>query len=159
VNKAQVGGSVQSEGFRGGNRVVTFVASGGTSSKTWDLTLSFVGDTAAYVLTDLPEGTTGISAKTAWSLREKLPVALDANGQGTANFTADGTPGWSDATDHYLRGGDFTGNNIVNFQDYSLLGNNFYSLNTVADITGDGQVDYDDYYILFVNWLTSGDAQ
>ncbi|MDB6032101.1 MAG: hypothetical protein JWM16_2439 [Verrucomicrobiales bacterium] len=159
VNRAQVTGLVQSQGFSGGNRVVTFAATGGVSNKIWNLNLAFVGEMANYVLTDVPSGTTGISAKTVWSLREKLPVTFDLNGQATANFISDGTAGWSDATDHYLRGGDFSGNNIINFQDYSVLGNNFFSFNTIADITGDGQVDYDDYFILVLNWLTAGDPQ
>jgi hypothetical protein len=159
VSRAQVAGSVQAQGFIGGNRVVTFVATGGALTKTWNLNLTFVGDTASYVLPDVPSGTTAISAKTAWSLRERLPVTFDANGQATANFISDGTPGWNDATDHYLRGGDFSGNNIINFQDYSVLGNNFFSFNSIADITGDGQVDYDDYFVLVSNWLTAGDPQ
>ena len=61
--------------------------------------------------------------------------------------------------DHYLRGGDLTGNNLINFGDYSVLGGHFYSFDTVGDITGDGQVDYDDYFILFLNWMTEGDAE
>jgi hypothetical protein len=159
VNQAQVVGSVQSEGFIGGNRMVTFVATGGTATKTWNLNLAFIGDTANYVLTDIPAGTQAVSAKTAWSLRETMPVTLDANGHAIANFISDGAPGWSDATDHYLRGGDLTGNNLINFQDYSVLGNNFYTYEPLADITGDGQVDYDDYFILFLNWMTEGDPE
>ena len=37
VNKAQIIGSVQSEGFIGGNRVVTFTAKSGASTKVWNL--------------------------------------------------------------------------------------------------------------------------
>ena len=47
-----------------------------------------------------------------------------------------------------LRAGDLTGNNIVNLQDYALLGTRFYTFDLSTDITGDGQVDYDDYYLL-----------
>jgi hypothetical protein len=146
--------------------VVTFVASGGITNKTWNLTLTNVsGDTFNYILTDVPAGTAGISAKTMWNLREKLAVTLDIYGQAAADFVADGTSGWSDATDHYLRGGDLSAinpllrDNQVQFFDYTVLGNNFFTFNAVADITGDGQVDYDDYFILYLNWFTSGDAE
>ena len=167
VNKSQVTGLVQLEGFIGTgagvnhSRLVTFVATtNATVLKTWNLTLTNVsGDTFSYTLTDVPAGTTGISAKTAWNLREKLAVVLDINGQAAANFVSDGIFGWSDATDHYLRGGDYTGDNLIQFLDYTVLGNNFFTFNAVADITGDGQVDYDDYFILYLNWFTAGDPQ
>ena len=160
VNKDQVTGLVQSEGFIGGSRVVTFVATGGAMTKTWNLTLAFPGDTAPYTLTDVPAGTTHISAKTAWTLREKLPVTF-AMGQAVADFIADGTPGWSAATDHYLRGGDLNGNNQITFTDYSILGANIFILptNPAADINGDGFVDIFDYFMLAGNWFQAGDAQ
>lgn len=165
VNKAQVTGLVQLEGFTGTGtnvnhtRLVTFVATGGTTNKTWNLTLTNVsGDTFNYTLADVPAGTTGISAKTAWNLREKLAVTLDINGQATADFIGNPLDGWSDAVDHYLRGGDFNGDNSVFFPDYSILGNNFFTFNPTPDITGDGQVDYDDFFILYLNWFTAGDA-
>jgi len=165
VNKTQVTGLVQLEGFTGTStninhaRLVTFVATGGVTNKTWNLTLTNVaGDTFNYTLTDVPAGTTGVSAKTAWNLREKLAVTLDINGQAIANFTGNALDGWSDTTDHYLRGGDFTADNQVQFADYSILGNNFFTFNPAPDITGDGQVDYDDFFILYLNWFTAGDA-
>jgi len=165
VNKTQVTGLVQLEGFVGTgtnvnhSRLVTFVATtNSTVFKTWNLTLTNVsGDPFSYVLADVPAGINGLSAKTAWTLREKLAVALDTNGQAVADFVSDGVPGWSDATDHYLRGGDFNGDNQVQFFDYSILGNNFFTFNPTPDITGDGQVDYDDYFILYLNWFQAGD--
>lgn len=164
VNKSQISGLVQLEGFVGTgtnvnhSRVVTFVATGETSSKTWNLLLTNVsGDTFSYKLADVPAGTTNVSAKTAWNLRERLAVTLDGDGQAAANFVSDGMLGWTDASDHYLRGGDFNGSNTVNFTDYSTLGNSFFTFNPVPDITGDGQIDYDDYFILYLNWFTAGD--
>ncbi len=171
VNKSQVTGLVQLEGFIGTgtnvnhSRLVTFVATGGITNKTWNLTLTNVsGDTFNYTLTDVPAGTTGISAKTDWNLREKLAVALDINGQATADFIGNPLDGWLDAVDHYLRGCDISAinpalrDNSVQFFDYSVLGSNFFTFNSVADVTGDGQVDYDDYLILYLNYFTAGDA-
>ena len=171
VNKTQVTGLVQLEGFTGTStninhtRLVTFVATGGVTNKTWNLTLTNVsGDTFNYTLTDVPADTTGISAKTDWNLREKLAVVLDINGQATADFIGNPLDGWLDAVDHYLRGCDISAinpalrDNSVQFFDYSVLGSNFFTFNSVADVTGDGQVDYDDYLILYLNYFTAGDA-
>lgn len=149
VNRNQISGYVESEGFVGGDRVVTFVATGGTSTKTWTQTLTFTGDTAAYVLTNVPEGTTGLSAKTAWSLRSKLPVALDSGGQGSANF--------EDADK--LRGGDIDNSNSVNVLDYSKLKVNWLSTNPVGDIDGNGSVGASDYSLMRLNWFQVGDPQ
>ena len=171
MNKTQVTGLVQLEGFTGTStninhtRLVTFVATGGVTNKTWNLTLTNVsGDTFNYTLTDVPADTTGISAKTDWNLREKLAVVLDINGQATADFIGNPLDGWLDAVDHYLRGCDISAinpalrDNSVQFFDYSVLGSNFFTFNSVADVTGDGQVDYDDYLILYLNYFTAGDA-
>lgn len=174
VNKTQVTGLVQLEGFNGNGtnvnhtRLVTFVATGGLTNKTWNLSLTNTsGDTFSYKLTDVPSGTTGVSAKTVWNLREKLAVTLDINGQAAADFTGNPLDGWSDAVDHYLRGGDISASfvdpiprdNQVQLFDYSALGNNFFTVNPIADITGDGQVDYDDFFILYLNWFWAGDPQ
>lgn len=149
VNRNQISGYVESEGFVGGDRVVTFVATGGTSTKTWTQTLTFTGDTAAYVLTNVPEGTTGLSAKTVWSLRSKLSVALDSGGQGSANF--------EDADK--LRGGDIDNSNSVNVLDYSKLKVNWLSTNPVGDIDGNGSVGASDYSLMRLNWFQVGDPQ
>jgi hypothetical protein len=148
VDKAQITGQVELESFVGANRVVTFTATGGTSTKTWDLPLNFSGGVATYTLTEVPSGTTGISAKTAWNLRRKLAVTLDSDGQGTANFTAS----------NELRGGDLNGDNIVNLLDYSILQGNWHTTNAAADIDGSGSVGTLDYSILKNNWRTQGDA-
>ncbi len=155
----QIAGLVQLEEFAGAGRMVSFMASGGSSNKSWILNLNFNGGTASYLLSNVPPGTTALSAKTAWNLRVKLPVTLDADGKGVANFVNFGTAGWNYATDHCLRGGDLTGDNSVGFQDYSILGTQFYTFGSTADITGDGQVDYEDYFILSSKWFTVGDSR
>ncbi len=167
VNKAQITGSVELEQFVGTgpgvnhSRVVTFVATTNTTVlKTWTLTLTNVsGPVFSYLLTDVPLNLNGISAKTAWNLREKLAVSLDVNGQAAANFVSDGVPGWSAATDHYLRGGDITGNNIVNLGDYNLLLSNFLLPYAPADINGSGVANLAEYNLIQINWLELGDPQ
>jgi len=93
VNKSQITGQLQLESFVGTGtlptahtRTVTFVASSGpfgspTVLKTWVVTLSNVtGDTFDYSLSDVPAGTTHLSAKTDWNKRRKLPATFDVNG-------------------------------------------------------------------------------
>jgi hypothetical protein len=162
VDHGQIVGQLQLEGFDGGGtvpphtRTVTFVAtdgpgSGATVLKTWTIALSNVaGDTFNYTLTGVPPGTLGLSAKTAWNLRSKLGITLDINGQAS---------GIDFAGPRRLRGGDLQGDNIVNFFDYSILGNNWFTTHPVADISGDGGVALDDYFVLSVNWFTAGDPQ
>jgi hypothetical protein len=164
VNKSQVTGLVQLDSYVGTNRTVSFVATDGSLAvlQTWVLNLNFpTNSTTNYTLAGVPAGTVAISAKTDWNLREKLAVTFDINGQATADFIADGVPGWNNATDHYLRGGDIdpSHNNQVSFLDYSVLGNNYFTSNPVADINGDGFVNLFDYSILSVNWFTAGDPQ
>jgi hypothetical protein len=91
-----------------------------------------------------------LSAKTAWNLRQKLPVGLDGDGQATVEFL--GT--------EQLPGGDISGDNAVNMLDYSIL--RFYWLSTTdstADITADGFVNTTDFGILQGNFYTIGDAE
>src|SRR5205085_1021532 len=104
-------------------RTVTFVATGGASTKTWVLNLSNAsGDTFNYALTDVPVGTTGLSAKTDWNLRRKRAVTPDGNGQAVVNFTGASQ----------LRGGDISGSsgspdNVVNLFDYAQIAANWQS--------------------------------
>jgi hypothetical protein len=162
MNSGQVSGQLRLDGFVGTGtvpphaRTVTFVAtdavgSGANVLKTWVLPLTNVsGDTFSYVLSDAPGGTAAVSAKTDWTLRSKLPVTLDVNGQASSvDFTGTAR----------LRGGDFDGDNAVNFPDYLVLGDKFFTHDPLADITGDGDVDFDDYTALAENWLTGGDPQ
>lgn len=149
VNKNQISGQVELDSFFGGNRAVTFVATGGTT-KTWTLTLSFAGTVANYTVTDVPAGTTGLSAKTAWNLRRKIAVSPDSEGQVVnANFLG----AWK------LLGGDINGDNFINILDYGVLKNNWYTTNAAGDINGDGQVQQLDYAMMKLNWFKRGDVQ
>lgn len=161
VNKNQITGQIELEDFVGSAREVTFVATGGVK-KPWTLPLTFTGGIASYTLTDVPAGTTAISAKTAWSLREKQTVSLSATGQAVLDFVnGDGVrASWNPATDHYLRGGDINGTNSINILDYSTLktswGPNF---KPAADVNGDGITGTVDYGIMQRNWFQVGDAE
>ena len=171
VNPCQITGVVQLESFVGSGtiplanrRVVTFKATDGLGVvlKTWTLDLTFTvgtfasGGVASYTLTDVPAGTTHLSAKTDWNKRRRLTVPLDPSCQGVANFTGAAAQ---------LRGGDITGDNVVNLADYSLLLSHWLELVSgvpaaaVADMNGDDLVNIDDYTILGLNWFTTGDAQ
>jgi len=154
VNKNQIIGQVELEGFVGTgtqpphSRAVTFVASGGVSSRTWTLLLSnTAGAIFDFVLTDVPDGTTALSAKTAWNLRRKLPVTLNAYGRAMVNFVSE----------HKLRGGDLNNDNQVQTLDYALLRSRWYTSDPVADINGDGFVGTVDYSLLRLNWLQAGE--
>ena len=164
VNKNQVTGLVQLDNFDGSGtipahtRAVTFIASTNwvvghvTNTLTLltnTLTLTFSGDTAPFTLTGQPGNANGLSAKTAWNLRRKLPLTWDGNTQGVLNFTSG----------KFLLGGDLDGDNQVMFPDYNILATNFYTYNAVADFNGDGQVDYYDYYNLYFDWFMAGDPQ
>jgi hypothetical protein len=160
VNKSQIAGQLELDSFVGASRAVTFVAStnwvtAGPVTNTitlWTntLTLSFTGGVANYTLIGVPPNANGLSAKTAWNLRKKVPVVFDINNQANAvNFTGA----------ELLPGGDLNGDNVINFFDYSILGSNWFTYNAVADINGDGVVNYNDYIILYINWFTAGDPQ
>jgi hypothetical protein len=150
INKNQVTGQIELQGFLGASRAVTFVATGGTA-KSWTITVSgFSGGLAGYTLTDVPAGTTGISAKTAWNLRRKVGMTLDADGQATGVHFAGTTK---------LLGGDINGDNFVNILDYSALKNNWFTTNSVADINGDGQVQVLDYGLLQSNFFSRGNVE
>jgi len=158
VNKNEISGQVELEDFVGSSRDVTFVATGGTI-KTWTLTLSFTGTVAGYELQDVPEGTTALSAKTAWNLRSKVASVLDGNGQAAnVDFTGTGA-GTEPMVGGKLRGGDLNGTNTVNILDYGLLKINWYQPNTLADINGSGGNEGNDYRIMKRNWFTRGDEQ
>ena len=153
----QVTGQLELEGYVGtnrhgvGTRLVTFKAtdSGGTVLKQWDLPLSFTAGpsgygVASYTLTSVTEGTAHISAKTAWSLRQRISVSFTA-GQATANF--------------FLAGGDLDESNLVDIMDYFRLASSWYHVDPVPDIDGSGLVDLDDYFILANEWYQPGDPE
>lgn len=149
--------NVELQGFVGGPRVVTFVATGGTP-KTWTKTVGFTGALGAVTLEDVPAGTTHISAKTAWNLRSKVTATFSHEGAGTANLTGA----------KKLLGGDLspsTRDNVVNTLDYSVLRFHWFKNVTllpaaaVADINGDGVINATDYAILQSNFYQAGDPQ
>ena len=139
-----VTGSVALEAFVGATRAVTFKATDGSGTVLahWTVSLNFLGGTASYSLENVPVATTHLSAKTAWNLRKKVAVAF-GGGTGGANFTGDNT----------LPGGDLTGTNGVDLDDYYRLANAWYQRNDAADIDGSGLVDLDDYFLQASHWL------
>lgn len=164
VNKSQITGLVQLEGFTGNvtnrSRAVTFVATTNSPTVTnvvasWTMSLTNAGgDTFDFTLTGVPDGTTALSARTDWNLRRRLAVALDGNGQGTVNFT---NPGG------FLKAGDIvhTGpsDNAVVLDDYYTLVGVWLGSDPAADLNGDGVVNVFDYSLLSFNWYVSGDPQ
>jgi hypothetical protein len=149
IDKNQITGQVELESFGGASRMVTFVATNGaTFLRSWDLTLTgWASSKTNYTLTNVPDGTTGISAKTAWNLRSKLAVTL-VGGQAIADFIgADKLPG-----------GDLNGSNSVNVLDYSIMKSNWGS-GPAGDIDGIGGTGFVDYAIMKGNWFKAGDAE
>ena len=149
INKHEITGQVELEGFvvATTSREVTFVATGGVKT-SWTLTLSFTGGVANYQLDGVPEGTTGLSAKTAWNLRQKLDVSY-TDDRAVADFID---------TDK-LPGGDLNGTNSVNILDYTIMRTRWMTSDPVADIDGSGVVNPTDYTIMKLNWFKAGDAQ
>lgn len=151
ISKNQLTATVQPQGLISTalTRDVVFTAtnsSGGVLS-SWTVPVDFLGGTGTAVLENVPDGTANLSAKMAWNRRVRLPVILDANGQGAVSFTGASV----------LRGGDFTGDNNITVGDYNVLRSVFPGVNPAADITGDGFVTVADYNILRTNLLTTGD--
>ena len=155
IDKNQITGQVELEDFTGTGtnpphtRVVTFIATG-EARKVWTLPLTNTsGAVFEYRLTEVPTATTGLSAKTAWSLRSKIGVTLDPQGQGVADFVGA----------RKLRAGDINETNQVNVLDYSILKTNWNTSNDVADMNGDGMVGILDYSLLKANWFAFGDPE
>lgn len=145
--------TVELQGFVGAGpgslRDVVFFATGGVSTKSWTKSVSFTSSVGTVALDDVPAGTTGISAKTSWTVRSKKAVALSLTGTGVVSLTG---------TDR-LNGGDFNGDNVVNTLDYSILRFHWLTSNAIADVTGNGNVNSLDYNILTSNFYTVGDPQ
>ena len=99
---------------------------------------------ANYTLSSVPAGTTHVSAKTAWHLRQRQAVTW-AGGQATVNFQ--------------LSGGDLDDSNLVDIFDYFHLASAWYQPNDAADIDGSGMVDLDDYLILSNHWYQQGSPE
>lgn len=163
VNKNQIQGRVEFKTLSGAgytrNRMVVLTATDGSGQvlAQWTPTLTFLNGAipgvagADFVLTGVPDGVVYLSAKTDWTLRKRLDVNFDADGQAWVYFTQ--------GTGNDLPGGDLTGDNIVNLLDYGLLQSKWNSLDPSADINGDGAVQLLDYALLKGNWFTVGDPQ
>ncbi len=144
--------TVELQSFGGTTRDVTFVATngGGTVLATWTKTITnFSGGIGSVALENVPAGTASISAKTAWTLRSKVPASFSPTGVGAVALTGG----------DLLRAGDLTGDNVINTLDYATLRFNWLTVNAVADITGDGMVQSSDYLPLQANFYTVGDPQ
>ena len=138
-----------------GLRTVTFQATDDATNvlATWAVPLEFAPDTngcsvAPFTLTNVPAGTTHLSAKTAWHLRKRLPVTFN-NGAAAANFTGPKT----------LSAGDLDDSNVVDDADFFQLAARWYQADDAADIDGSGLVDQDDYFILSGHWHETGDPR
>jgi len=134
----QISGTVTIPGFVGALRDVTFSIDGGAPITK---TLVFSGGVASYTLTTQVSSIQKLSAKTAWTLRQKVNASFDS----PVNFT--------------LAGGDLNGTNSINVADYNILLANMNKSAAVADINGDGIVNSVDYSIMKTNWLKAGDPQ
>lgn len=121
----------------------------------WTVTVSFTNDDAnaiasgSYNLKEVPRATANLSAKTDWTLRRKVAVSFDVNGQGIADFTGDDD----------LLGGDLNGSNTTNIPDFLVLRRNWFMHEAVADINGDGNVEASDFLVLRQNWFRTGDDE
>ena len=160
----QISGQLALEAYTGplhnghGVRRVTFKAtqvSGAATNllSTWSVDLTFTPDAhgygvACYALTNVPAGTTHLSVKTAWNLRQKLSVTF-AGGQAVANFTGD----------HQLPAGDLDDSNQVDAADYARLSASWYHSTDAADLDGSGMTDLDDYLLLANHWNERGDPE
>jgi hypothetical protein len=144
--------TVELQSFTATTRDVTFVATngGGSVLATWTKTITnFSGGIGSVALENVPAGTAAISAKTAWTLRSKVPASFSLEGVGAVSLTGG----------DLLKAGDLTGDNVVNTLDYSVLRFNWLTSNAVADITGNGLVQTGDYNPLQANFYTVGDPQ
>lgn len=153
VAKNRITATVQPEGLVSSplTRDVSFSATDGSGAvlSTWTVPVSFTGGLGSVVLDRVPDGTVRLSAKMAWNLRVRESVTLDSQGWGSASFTGA----------RMLRGGDFTGDNIINLGDYNMMRAVFPGEATAPDITGEGFVNLADYNILRTNWLTGGEPE
>jgi hypothetical protein len=142
VNKNEINGTVTMPGYVGGTRAVAFSIDGATPVSQ-NLTFNSSG-VASYKLVNVATPTT-LSAKTAWTLRDKNTLSFDGDGQAVSNFT--------------LLGGDINATNSVNVLDYSVLKLRWLSYNAAADVNGDGVVTSLDIDIMKANWFKTGDTQ
>ena len=154
-----VTGLVELEQFVGMTRDVTFVATGGTTGEqplqTNVVTLAFTNNGSGVLYAPysflVPANTTNLSAKTAWNLRRRQPVAF-SGGVLVADFIGA----------RALPAGDLNGSNRVDVEDYFQLASLWYQRSPVgaaADLDGNGLVDLDDYFLLANRWYVEGDPE
>ena len=136
-------------------RDVVFTATDnlGTVLRVWTNTLDFAPGPhdygmSGYMLTGVPEGSTHLSAKTAWHLRKRVALVFTA-GAAPAFFTGAGK----------LLAGDLDGSNVVGLGDYYRLAASWYLPDAAADIDGSGLVNLEDYFLLGNNWALEGDPE
>jgi hypothetical protein len=109
------------------------------SAGNYSFSLNSAGSVGSYIAT----------AKASHWLAKAMPLSGNVGGESTVNFT--------------LINGDVNGDNFVEDQDYSLLGEAWYSAvgdsnyNVNADLNGDGFVEDQDYSIMGLAWYASGD--
>jgi hypothetical protein len=124
---------------------------------------------APYRLVQVLATTVEVTAKTGWNLRARKTVTFSPTLDAKIDFVNDGVVvvqagvpvAFQAGSDFYLRGGDLTGDNIVNLADYNALRVLYGQpapANANADINGDGRADIDDYSLLQVNFGRTGDA-
>jgi hypothetical protein len=149
INKNQVSVDVVLEGLVAGplTRDVVFVFTDALGSvlETRTVAVEFTGGSGTVVFADVDGNSVNLSAKTAWNLRERLPIGLDGNGQAAVSFV--------------LPGGDLNNDNAVNMLDYSILRYYWNTPDDTADITANGVVDLADFGILQANFYLMGDPQ
>jgi hypothetical protein len=162
INSNQISGLVELEGLTpragGLNRVVTFVAKKPSGSKAWNITVHFPQGQSQgnYVLTDVPDGITCLSAKTAWNLRRrKTGLSLDPCGQLTVDFLCDNGKLWAGDA----RWGALLDDNDVNILDYAVLKRCWCDGCSSADWDGDGVISLMDYALLRKNFFKKGDPE
>ena len=146
VLQTVVSGQVTLEWFAGlagdghGDRDVTFSATGATFTNRTVQTLHFTNGVASYTLA-VPPGTSLVSAKTDWNLRQAQTVVF--------------SPGPAEAN-YFLPAGDLDNSNLVDIEDYFRLAAAWYTHEAAADIDGSGLVDVDDYFLLASRWYQRG---
>jgi hypothetical protein len=132
---------------------------------------------APFTLIAVPEGTMQISAKTSFSLRQKVYLDIPVGGyagmvpDAVVKFINNGLVKPSDTSLPYyantinsIPAGDISGDNKVNLTDYSLLKANFSKSTTstsgiTGDLNGDNKVNLSDYNLLRVNYNRTGDSE
>ena len=138
--------------YLGSAVVVDFVAKPASGTSTaWEATLAASGGVAEGKVA-VPAGTTVLSVKPRFYLRQNIPITISDN-----TITLD--------LGSYL-GGDIDGNNQVDGTDYAWLrywwGTTPDEWHAIAaddlypDLNGDGVIDSKDYDILKLGWYQKG---